>query len=378
MRRCTVALALCLTSSAFAAQCGNTTIHSAADADALRKACRVVDGTITIPPSLNHLENVSLDGIEVINGDLRSYKCGSINIKRRSPTNSSVVSFSSSTLTTIHGDLALDGCIPDFTNISFPNLKTIDGAFDLANAGSLAYLDITNLDSVGYFRLYSPTLVTMVHNELRNVTGAHGTKKVVVEQTSLTSVDSLFRNPLDIGDSPASIEGKTLMFENFPTQTLTNATFGFARAGSLSIEGNGTLYVTLGGPDQTTMALTNLTFTRGTAGFIRNPQLANLTVETVTLGSYIGGANNFTDLLLPFDSMSSLTILNEQTLTQLELPPQAVNYTNFSVTLYGCTNLNLSSQFATNPDGTTRQTWYWPQKDIKSLSLIGNISTPFL
>ncbi|KAJ4863154.1 hypothetical protein T069G_04108 [Trichoderma breve] len=374
MRRCTVVLALCLTSSAFAAQCGNTTIHSAADADALRKACRVVDGTITIPLSLNELENISLDGIEVINGDLRSYNCGSISIKRRSSTNSSVVSFSSSTLTTIHGDLALDGCIPDFTNISFPNLKTIDGAFDLVNTASLAYLDITNLDSVGYFRLHAPTLVTMVHKELRNVTGAHGTKKVVVEETSLTSVDSLFRNPLDIGDSPASIGGKTLMFENYPTQTLTNATFGFARAGSLSIEGNGTLYVTLGGPEQTTMALTNLTFSRGTAGLIRNPQLANLTVETVTLGSY----NNFTDLMLPFDSMSSLTILYEQTLTQLELPPQAVNYTNFSFTLFGCTNLNLSSQFTTDPDGTTRQTWYWPQKDINSLSLVGNIATPFL
>lgn len=340
----------------------------------MRKACRVVDGTITIPQSLNQLENISLDGIEVVNGDLRSYNCGSISIKRRSSTNSSVVGFSSSTLTTIHGDLALDGCIPDFTNISFPNLKTIDGAFDLVNTASLAYLDITNLDSVGYFRLHAPTLVTMVHKELRNVTGAHGTKKVVVEETSLISVDSLFRNPLDIGDSPASIGGKTLMFEDYPTQTLTNATFGFARAGSLSIEGNGTLYVTLGGPDQTTMALTNLTFSRGTAGLIRNPQLANLTVETVTLGSY----NNFTDLLLPFDNMSNLTILYEQTLTQLELPPQAVNYTDFSFTLFGCTNLNLSSQFTTDPDGTTRQTWYWPQKDIKSLSLVGNIATPFL
>ncbi|KAL7909036.1 hypothetical protein GGI35DRAFT_480618 [Trichoderma velutinum] len=246
----------------------------AADADALRKACRVVDGTITIPLSLSELENISLDGIEVINGDLRSYKCGSISIKRRSATNSSAVSFSSSTLTTIHGDLALDGCIPDFTNISFPNLKTIDGAFDLVNSAALAYLDITNLDSVGYFRLNAPTLVTMVHKELRNVTGAHGTKKVVIEETSLTSVDSVFRNPLDIGDSPASIEGKTLMFENYPTQ--------------------------------------------------------------------------------------------------------AVNYTNFNFELYDCTNLNLSSQFTTAADGTTRQIWYWPQKNIKSLWIEGNVSTPFL
>ncbi|KAL6702206.1 hypothetical protein J3F84DRAFT_392387 [Trichoderma pleuroticola] len=374
MRCCTVTLALCLASSTIAAQCGNTTIHSAADVDALRKACRVVDGTITIPLSLNKLENISLDGIEVINVDLRSYRCSSISIKRQSPTNDSAVSFSSSTLTTIHGDLALDGCIPDFANMSFPNLKTIDGAFDLVNSASLAYLDITNLDSVGYFRLKAPTLVTMVHKELRNITGAHGTKKVVVEETSLTSIDSLFRNPLDIGDSPASIEGKTEMFENYPTQTLTNATFGFARAESLSIIGNGTLYVTLGGPEQTTMALTNLTFSGSTAGLIRNPQLANLTVETVTLDSF----NSFTDLLLPFDSLSNLAVTNELTLTQLELPPQAVNYTNFSFQLFGCTNLNLSSQFTTNADGTTRQTWYWPQKDIKSLWLVGNISTPFL
>ncbi|EHK22941.1 uncharacterized protein TRIVIDRAFT_222198 [Trichoderma virens Gv29-8] len=203
MRRSTVALALCLAPSAFATQqCGSVTIRSAADAEALRKGCSTVDGTVTLSAELN--ESISLDGVQIITGNLTSGDC---NLVANRSSSASAISILSSTLTTIHGDLNLGSCVPGgLTNISFPNLKAVDGGFDIVNFGQLTYLDITNLDSVGYFYLWAPPLQTMLHNELRNVTGAHGTKRVFVTQTSLTSVDSLFRNPLDIGDSLASVE----------------------------------------------------------------------------------------------------------------------------------------------------------------------------
>lgn len=346
---------------AFAAQCGSATIRSAADAEALRKSCSTVDGTITIQGSLS--ESISLDGVRVITGNLTGGGCD----LSPSPANSSI-NLLSSTLTTIQGDLSL-GCVPALTNISFPNLRTVDGAFYLVNYDHLTYLDITNLDSVGYFHLRVPTLTTMLHNELRNVTGAYGSKRVLVEQTSLASVDSLFQNPLDIGDSPAGA-----VTDYWTLKRLTHLTFGFSRAGSLDVGGVGNLSVTLGGPKTTNMVLSNMTFLSGVAGLARSSKLANLTIDTVMLN----GHNNFTDLLLPIDSMSNLLVGEEPTLTRLELPPQAVNYTNFSFWAQSCPNLNLSSQFTTNTDGTTRQTWYWPQKNMNDIFVDGNVATPFL
>lgn len=349
---------------AFAAQCGSATIHSAADAEALRKGCSTIDGTITIMASLN--ESISLEGVQIITGNLASENCS---IAHDPSPNGTAISIFSSTLTNIHGDFMGFDCI-SAANISFPNLKTVGGGFDVVNFWSLTYLDITKLDSVGYFHLRAPALRTLLHNELRNVTGAHGSKKVFLEETSLSSVDSFFRNPLDIGDSCA---GVWTSFYNYKPM-LTNFTFGFARAGTLSIIGNGSLTVALGGSETTSMAITNLTFVMGTAGLTRNPKLANLEIETVSLNGY----NNFTDLLLPVDRMSNLDVEHETVLTRLELPPQAVNYTNFSFTAKSNDNLNFSSQFTTDTDGSTRQTWYWPQKDMNAITIWGNVATSFL
>ncbi|KAH8124760.1 hypothetical protein LI328DRAFT_124850 [Trichoderma asperelloides] len=364
MRRCAVLFSLCVAPRAFAAQCGSATIYSAADADRLRKSCSTVNGTITLQASLS--ENISLDGVQTITGNLTDQDCVMVSVTGPSPANSSITLLSS-TLTTIHGDLSL-GCIPALANVSLPNLKTVYGGFDIVDFDNLTYLDITNLESVGYFHTRIPTLRTMLHNELRNVTGAHGSKRVYVEQTSLASVDSLFQNPLDIGDSLAGV-----VLDAWTLKRLTHLNFGFSRAGSLSVGGVGNLSVTLGGTKTTSMKLTNLTFLGGVAELARNSNLANLTIDSV----FLNGNNNFTDLLVPVDSMSNLLVGDEETLTRLELPPQAVNYTNFSFTAQSCRNLNLSSQFATNADGTTRQTWYWPQKDMNDIYVDGNVAMPF-
>ncbi|KAL7928423.1 hypothetical protein V8C35DRAFT_318251 [Trichoderma chlorosporum] len=357
MRRYAIAFALCLAPSVFAVQCGSTTIRNAADADALRKSCSTVNGTVTL--SLDSNEDISLDGIQVITGDFNTGNCSLSSYQ-------SPKSLGSSTLTSIQGDLMVGSCAP-VVNITFPNLQTVVGGFDIVDYNGLSTLDITKLDSVGYFMLRAPLLTAMLHNELRNVTGAHSTQQVYVD-TSLASVNSLFRNPLDIGDSLASINSRSL-----GKQIVANLTFGFARAGTLDINTGWGTFVTLGGSQTTTMSLTNLTLRTGAAGLARNPELASLTVDNVTLLE-----NEFTNVLLPIDHMSNLGVYGGDNLTRLELPPQAVNYTNFSLTVQLCPKLNLSDQFTTNADGTTRQTWYWPQKDMNHISIVvENVATPF-
>ena len=49
------------------ASCGNVTISSAADADAIRKTCKTITGNLMFDWYFN--ETVNLDGIEVIEGD---------------------------------------------------------------------------------------------------------------------------------------------------------------------------------------------------------------------------------------------------------------------------------------------------------------------
>lgn len=63
---------------------------------------------------------------------------------------------------------------------------------------------------------------------------------------------------------------------------------------------------------------------------------------------------------------------------QFVLPRQAIGYDSFDLLIGLCPLLNLTSEYGVLDNGETGQTWYWPQKNMSSIEIFGNVETPFL
>jgi hypothetical protein len=141
--------------------CGTTTITSQSDADALTSACPTITGDIIL--ATNVTSTISLDGIQVITGNLTGGSCGS--------TCATFTSLSSSTLTSVSQNFTLEA-LPSITTIFFPQLKTVGGLFYLDSLPSLNNLS-TSLSSAREFHIVSAPILNFVDfQSLNNLTGS--------------------------------------------------------------------------------------------------------------------------------------------------------------------------------------------------------------
>lgn len=351
-------------------ECSYAFIATAADAEQVRRDCPVIYGNLTF--ALTLAENINLDGLKAVEGNVTNDSCltnHTRECRNGGPPSPPAFSISSSTLQSIGGKFYL-GEFPGLANLSLPRLKTIEGGFNTWILRNLTYLDITDLESVGYMRLDAVGLKTLRHKQLRQVTGDLDRTKgrmVYVTSADVDNVDSIFSYPLDTGNS-------TVGFDLLPN--VRNVTLGVASAGYVSMTGNGNLTVTLGGAETTEMTIMNFTLPSGLKSIQRSDKLRNLTVDRFDAFP-TGIDKSLSDLFLPFDQLGALNMQGEWEVERLILPPQAANWTGFQLKIKNCSALHLTSQFEMPGDDKT-QTWYWPQKDMMSIDIEGNVHSEFL
>ncbi len=348
--------------------CSYALITSAADAELVGKNCPTVNGNITFATS----ESVNLDGVQVIEGNISNsqavYECDWEN-RIHGPCNSTgPFTISMPSLTTVHGNLHFEGYL-DLANLSLPKLTQINQFF-LDSVYNLTYMDITELDTLSSFSIdRTRRLATMRHTGLRNYTGQplNYFNTLWISDTSLDSVDSIFSNPFNLSGIPQS--WAFVGFDMMPN--LRRATFGIASADYVRL-GGGNVTITFGGPTTRTMDLDTIDLSGGVGGFERHPNLQNISVGVISTPI---GNNNFTSLSLPFDQLGKLDLQGETKVQQISNLPQAVSWTNFTLSITLCDALNLSSQSEPNAAGQLGQTWYWPQTDMESVAIEGGYFT---
>jgi hypothetical protein len=122
------------------------------------------------------------------------------------------------------------------------------------------------------------------------------------------------------------------------------------------------------------MEIEQLELHEGVVGLERSPGL-----KTLSVGSFRMRDNSVvTSLSVPFDQVTDFALHSVVSLRALELPPKAVGWGNLSLEITGCGALNLSSEYTVESSGSRRQTWYWPQVDMRSVWISGNLSNDFL
>ncbi|WQF88551.1 Putative Receptor L-domain superfamily [Colletotrichum destructivum] len=342
-------------------------IKQPGDADALRN-CREVNGNLVISPV--HSADIDLSGPEVIHGSIfgdeyHSYSNSSVNI-------------ASTTLTRVDGHLTIIGrwYITSIQNLSFPNLQTVGGTFALQRPYGLTYVDVTNLHTVGSIEIIAPELSTLKHTALRSVGPSYDTQKIartyglqngiLIGTTSLESVDSIFNNNIKV--ESASFTAST---------RVKRLVVGFKESAKLVIYGAddadaGQLEVVLGGESTTSMHIGEMQMQYAISGFRRSPNLQNLTAD-----KYYSAFTNMTHLHLPFDQLGSLYLEAEEYMTWVSVPPQAAQWSNFSLTI-SRTEVNLTSEYMPDEKGGWVRSWYWPQKDMFSVDIgSGNLTPAF-
>ncbi|EXF84013.1 hypothetical protein CFIO01_04873 [Colletotrichum fioriniae PJ7] len=288
--------------------------------------------------------------------------------------NHNITSISSSTITRVNGSviLAYDGWI---TGLSFPELRSVGENFVLHKLESLKYLDVDQLESVGYMRLmYAPKLTTLKLSAFRNITGITYHDGLIERSMELglgglESLDAFFKEPqLSVDQVYIYNSGKVERLQ-----------IGAAKIGTLKFD-----YVSYGGPNNLTLVLGGSDITEQTIGSIKTTyslngieRLANL--KTLSVGSFDSyGGNFYQHLDLPFDHLGNLTIMNERELMWLSVPPQASQWVNFSLNVqYNNANLNLSTEYRVSDNGEMVRSWYWPQPDMGQSYLRGNLSNLF-
>lgn len=173
-------------------------ITSQADADALRN-CPEIFGNVAVTTGA-FTQGIALEGVKVIHGDLvNDSKCPQVSAQCIG-YNHNITSISSSTITRVNGSviLAYDGWI---TGLSFPELRSAGENFVLHKLESLKYLDVDQLESVGYMRLmYAPKLATLELSAFRNITGITYRDGPIDRSTELglgglESLDAFFKEP---------------------------------------------------------------------------------------------------------------------------------------------------------------------------------------
>ncbi|GJC98512.1 hypothetical protein ColKHC_07338 [Colletotrichum higginsianum] len=343
-------------------------IKQPADANALR-SCREVNGNLVIFPV--HTADIDLSGPEVIHGSIFGDEDMS--------SSDSSVNIASTTLTRVDGHVTMIGSMYRSTiqNLSFPNLHTVGGSFALERTYGLTYLDVTNLHTVGSIHIIAPGLSTLKHTALRRVGPSYDAQKIartfgpqngiLIGTTSLESVDSIFNNNIKVESASLFASGR-----------IKRVVVGFNESAKLLIHGAedadaGQLEVVLGGESTTSIHIGEMEMQYGISGFRRSPNLQNLTVD-----KYYSALTNMSHLHLPFDQLGWLYLEAEKYMTWVSNPPQAAQWSNFSLTI-SRTEVNFTSEYMPDEKGGWVRSWYWPQKDIFSVDISsGNLTTAFL
>ncbi|WYZ42377.1 hypothetical protein EsH8_VI_000076 [Colletotrichum jinshuiense] len=335
------------------------------DADALRN-CREVNGNLVISPV--NTADIDLSGPEVIHGSIFGDESNS--------TGHTSINISSTTLTRVDGHLTIEGEQQNSSiqNLSFPNLNTVGGTFSLWHLFSLTYLDVTNLHTVGSIEIKAPGLSTLKHTALRSVGPSYDTQKIarirgiqsgiMIGDTNLESVDSIFNNNI-------KVESASL----YDSIGIKRVVVGFKESAQLVIhgaEGAGQLEVVLGGESTTSMHIGEMQLQYDIADFRRSPSLQNLTA-----GKFFSYHTNMKHLHLPFDQVGSVYLQGEENMTWVSVPPQAAQWSNFSLFITQ-NKVNLTSEYMPDEKGGWVRSWYWPQKDMFSVDIrSGNLTPAF-
>ena len=351
--------------------CTNVTIANAADADAVRKSCPVIQGDLTFVGTIS--ESINLDGVEtVLGGILHDGACG-----RTDDECPHVQPFtiSSSTLTTVNQTINFR-YFPGLEKLILPNLTTVNSGLMLKRLHDLTHLDITGLSYVGWVLLETTSLKTLLLDGLKGFTGTGSNGYVSLwDAGQVESVDGFFKNPIDPVFYPETSQDSSLSTNAAVIPNVRKITIGWTRIPKLSLSGQN-LTVVLGGPSTKSMEIDMFEVGGGVVDLQRSPELKNLTLTTFSMDNN----RNMTHLKADFDQVANFAVYGHPSLRTLELPPQAVNWANLSMRLTQDPSgpLNFSSEYTVDASGQKQRTWYWPEKDMREVVVHGNIATDFL
>ncbi|WYZ36165.1 hypothetical protein EsH8_XI_000048 [Colletotrichum jinshuiense] len=342
--------------------CESFSIVTLEDLQAARK-CPVITGSVRIS---YRAPDVNLDGVVAIHGNLTTWCTSptSATGSTRCIMNNFLETISSTTLTTVGGSLEFSSSI-NLSNVSFPQLATVKGLFSLTDLNSLTYLDITRLESAGKIVMKADNLQTLKHETLRKITGwgLDNSRHIYIATGSLKSVDSFFQQPLEVD----LVEVNSVYVKRL--------NYGFTKTTTLSIDASGpnpNITLVFGGPSIREVVVEAIHASFGLWSLERLPSL-----ERLSAGSLRFYNNRCKRLDLPFNQLGALIVHHNSDLEWLSIPPKAKDWTDFSFYIYGSPLLNLTSEYAVDEKGEAVRFWYWPQSDIRYISIDANLTNDF-
>ncbi|KAH7160679.1 hypothetical protein EDB81DRAFT_866362 [Dactylonectria macrodidyma] len=345
--------------AAHAIECVNVTIADADDAAEVRNDCTIISGDLNFAKYFN--ETINLDGVTEVTGDITHWGCHEGWEECEIPPPFSI---SCSTLTKVGGDIEIL-YFQGLQELSFPNLTRVQGTVSLERVHELERLDITKLAWLGYLSLDAINLTSLQHEGLQGFTGDNKYGTVTLFTAAVESLDSFFSYPIWVNGSAAH-SGVFINSGNFPN--LKEINFGWARVSTLSISGDD-IAVTLGTSRTISMEIDYLMLKGNITELQRHETVNNLTVGKCTVES----VDSTKSLELPFDQLANLTIHVSSGLENVKLPQAALNWKDFALSVYLCSNLDFSSEYIGN-----ERVWYWPENNITRISILDvNISTSF-
>ncbi|KAI0012197.1 hypothetical protein F4779DRAFT_626118 [Xylariaceae sp. FL0662B] len=338
-----------------AVTCANVTIANSDDADEVRRDCKVISGDLMF--NENVTESINLDGVETVEGRVWYTGCGEFFLHCAIPPPFSI---SSSTLTTINGDFEI-WSFNGLQELRFPNLTLVQGHVSIGRIFQLDLVDFTKLARVGSFYLEAMNVATLRHERLEGFTRAPGgPNNAVFLSADVDSVDSFFStpNPADRGGEPLSVYISSSGLPN-----VRDVTIGWSKVEYIDVTADN-LGITLGATNTTSMEVDEIYLQGNITRLERGPALKNLTV-----GNFIFEDSIETDELdLFFDQVSTIRVAGN--FKDIRVPPQALHWKDLDLYISFSRDLTLDSQYHTNKDGSREQTWYWPQEDMRRISII--------
>ncbi|TPX14081.1 uncharacterized protein E0L32_000475 [Thyridium curvatum] len=363
LRSVAALLLLIATGVAQAAQCGNVTISSASDADEVRKQCTALE---SLRFSNNLTESVNLDGIETVGFVYQHDDCWGGDGEQGDCRTVPPFSISSSTLTNITRGLEF-GRFVGLRELSLPNLASVEGDFRMGRMHQLEVIDITKLVRVGSLMIEAYKLKTIRHERLDELTSTFGVGGVSLwDVGSVDSVDSFFKNPIRSNETDLP---PTISLRSATMPKVRAVTIGWSRLASLSIIGDD-VSVTLGGGSTDSIEIDEIKLMGNFSAFRRHPSVKNLTVGSFKLEA---SKTMPTEIDLPFDQVSNISLYNNEKLQTINSTPKAVGWNLSQLSIYYNPSLSLDSE---NRPGLQ---WYWPRDhDLWWLAISDtNISNAF-
>ncbi|CAH0054921.1 unnamed protein product [Clonostachys solani] len=354
-----------VTTCALAIDCnGDFTITKESDAKDLRENCKIIGGNLIFGGNIS--ENINLDGVEEVQGSWRHHR----------PSDSSgkvdrLFNISSSTLKLVDGVFDLWGPI-GLERLILPNVGNISESVSFDDMTNLTHVDFTNLKYFRSLDLETPKLQEFKIDELKGFTRNYTGRIFISDGGSVESLDGLFKGPI----APANEDAlPTITIQNIPH--VKQLTLGWKSILKAKISGQlwyqhwsppPNITLILGGPDSETVQIHELETREGIIGIERGSKTSNLSI-----GSFMSMNDMITDLRLPFHQVSEVRIRGDR-MTSLELPKEAEQWNNVSISIWLVRSLRLDS--SVNAEG--RQTWYWPNQTMSSFYILGDVSTNFL